>query len=80
MKEIQFWLAELDQYGNPSLIDGAHSERGGAEEALTLRNRLNMISTEGRKFAIAEVHLSEPTGVHSAINESAIKTLNRNLS
>lgn len=71
----QFWLAELDQYGNPTLTDGAHGDRNGAEEALTLRKRLPMISTEGKKYAIAEVILSEPTGEHGELNEDALKTL-----
>lgn len=71
----QFWLAELDRYGNPTLIDGAHSERCGAEEALTLRERLPMLSTGGRKFAIAEVILTEPTGNHGELNEDALKAL-----
>lgn len=69
---VQFWLAELDRYGNPTLIDGAHSERSGAEEALTLRKRLPMISIEGRRFAIAEVHLTEPTGEHGPLDEVAL--------
>lgn len=72
---IQFWLAELDRYGNPTLIDGAHGAREGAEEALTLRRRLPMLSTDGRKFAIAEVRLSEPTGVHGPLNEEALDSL-----
>lgn len=72
---IQFWLAELDRYGNPTLIDGAHGEREGAEEALTLRRRLPMLSIDGRKFAIAEVLLSEPTGAHGPLNEEALDVL-----
>ncbi|EBK6743100.1 hypothetical protein DQ691_23950 [Salmonella enterica] len=73
--KTQYWLAELDQHGNPTLIDGAHSDRNGAEEALALRKRLPMISTEGRRFAIAQVNLSEPTGQHGELNEDALKAL-----
>jgi len=73
--KTQYWLAELDQHGNPTLIDGAHSDRNGAEEALVLRKRLPMISTEGRRFAIAQVNLSEPTGQHGELNEDALKAL-----
>lgn len=72
---VQFWLAELDRYGNPTLVDGAHSGRDGAEEALTLRKRLPMLSTEGKRYAIAEVHLSEPTGEHGPLNEDALAAL-----
>lgn len=71
---IQYWLAELDQYGNPKLIDGAHSDRDGAEEAATLLRRLGL--ARGRKFAVAEVHISALTGEHGPVNEEAIGTLN----
>ena len=70
----QWWLAELDQYGNPRLEDGAHTDRSGAEKALSIRNRLGL--SRDRKFAIAEVRLSEPTGAHDQLNEEAIATLN----
>lgn len=70
-----YWLAELNRYGVPGLIDGPHSDPCGAEEALTLRKRLPMLSVEGRRFAIAAVHLSEPTGIHGALNEEALSQL-----
>lgn len=77
MAIVQFWLAELDVNGNPKLVDGAHRDRSGAEEALTLRKRLvRLTNTEGKRFAIAEVHLSEPTGEHGPLNEEAIEVLN----
>ena len=70
----QFWLAELDVYGNPTLIDGAHLNRGGAEKAATLITQLGM--SRGRTFAVAEVHLPGLTGEHPPVNEQAIATLN----
>lgn len=70
----QFWLAELDRYGNPKLVDGAHSERSGAEEAAAIIQRLGLASE--RKYAVAEVVLTELTGEHPALNEEAIATLN----
>lgn len=72
--KTQWWLAELDMHGNPELIDGAHSVRAGAEEALTLMQRLGL--AKDRHFAIAHVRLTEPTGEHGQINEEAIATLN----
>lgn len=72
--ETQWWLAELDVYGNPKLADGAHNKRDGAEEALTLLQRLGL--AKERRFAIAEVRLTEPTGEHGPVNEEAIATLN----
>ncbi|MBN8263070.1 MAG: hypothetical protein J0M21_00265 [Xanthomonadales bacterium] len=71
---IQYWLAELDQYGNPKLVDGAHSERDGAEEAATLLHRLGLAG--GRTFAVAEVRITALTGQHGPLNEEAIGTLN----
>lgn len=76
--ETQYWLAELDDYGNPTLVDGAHSEREGAEKAMTLMNSLTCISMDDRKFAIAEVILTKPTGEHGPLNQDAIDTLNTN--
>jgi len=73
--KTQYWLAELDKYGNPTLLDGAHTDREGAEEAMTLFKCLPMIKTEGRTFAIAKVELSEPTGKHGELNEEALKIL-----
>lgn len=72
--DVQYWLAELDRYGNPKLVDGAHQQRSGAEEAATILGRLGLASE--RRFAIAEVRLSELTGEHPPVNDDAIRTLN----
>jgi hypothetical protein len=75
--DIQYWLAELNQYGNPKLIDGAHQARVGAEKAATILRRLGL--ARDRRFAVAEVHLSELTGEHEPVNEEAIQTLTARL-
>ena len=72
--KTQWWLAELDMHGNPRLTDGAHGQRAGAEEALTLIQRMGLANE--RRFAIAEVRLTEPTGEHGPLNDEAIATLN----
>lgn len=72
--KTQWWLAEIRPHGIPRLADGAHGNRAGAEEALTLFKRLGF--AKGRSFAIAEVRLTEPTGEHGSLNEKAIQTLN----
>lgn len=70
----QFWLARLDQYGNPTLVDGAHDERAGVEQALYLFNRLGL--GKGERYACAEVIVTDvEPGAHGA-NEDAIETLN----
>lgn len=73
---IQWWLAELNEHGIPSLHDGPHTTRAGAEEARTILKRLGFVSKD-RKFAVAEVRLSKPTGKHGPLDEKAIKRLNK---
>ena len=70
----QWWLAEMDRYGNPKLCDGAHGNREGAEKALSLIRQLGLAGD--RVFAVAEVRLSWPTGQHAPVDEAAIATLN----
>lgn len=38
--KVQFWLAELDRWGNPKLIDGSHDDRAGVERAVYLHQQL----------------------------------------
>jgi hypothetical protein len=71
---LQWWLAELDKYGNPTLVDGAHGKREGAEKAATLLRRLGFAGE--RVFAVAEVRLTDLTGHHDPVNEEAVGTLN----
>lgn len=74
--EREYYLAELRPGQSADLTDGPHGDRSGAEQAFTLFHSLDCIKTEGRKFAIAEVILTEPKGDDSNINIDAIKTLN----
>lgn len=71
---VQFWLAELDQHGNPTLIDGAHSGREGVEQAAYLHIRLGL--TSGKRMAVAQVILSDVTPNGKGVNEEAINILN----
>ena len=71
---VQWWLAELDLYGNPALADGAHSDRAGADKAMYLFKALHLDA--GRRFAVARVELSEPKPRGDGVNHEAIKTLN----
>jgi hypothetical protein len=72
--EVQWWLAETDGYGNPTLSDGPHSDRDGVEQAAYLIKRLGM--TRGRTFAAARVELSAVTPAAHGANEDALSTLN----
>jgi hypothetical protein len=75
---VQFWLAELDQYGNPTLIDGAHSDAEGANQAAYLIQAMNLGGNHPRKFAVARVELSECVPTASGVNLDAVATINRN--
>ncbi len=74
--EVQFWLAELDQHGNPKLIDGAHSNAEGANRAAYLIKAMNLGGNQPRNFAVARVELSECVPTAAGVNLEAIRTIN----
>jgi hypothetical protein len=71
----QYWLAELDRYGNPTLIDGAHSDAAGANKAAYLIKALRL-GDPNRIFAVAKIELSECVPSDEGVNHEAIATLN----
>lgn len=75
LRTPQFWLAKLDQYGNPTLTDGPHSNRDGVEQAAYLLNRLGL--TKERQFVCAEVALTDVEPKAHDANEEALDTLNQ---
>ena len=66
----QWWLAELDQYGNPHLCDGAHSHRAGAEKALYIYRGIGLAGT--RRYAIARVELTDAVPNDAGVNEESV--------
>ena len=70
---VQWWLAELDRYGNAKLVDGQHSGRAGADKAMYLIKALHL--DDGQRYAVARVELSEPKPSGEGVNNEAIKTL-----
>jgi len=74
MTETQFWLAELDQYGNPTLVDGAHSKPEDVQKARFLIESMKL-GKPNRKFAIAKVELSECIPSNKGVNMDAIQTI-----
>ena len=64
LRTPQWWLAELDRYDNPKLIDGSHDDASGAHHALYLLQSLGL--ARDRRFAVARVELipavPDPTG------------------
>lgn len=73
LPNVQWWLAELDQYGNPSLIDGAHEDRHGADQAAYLIRSIGLGGGRARRFAVARVELIEVNeSNHGIVNDEAI--------
>lgn len=73
--KVQWWLAELDRYGNPALTDGAHGDRAGADRAAYLIESMGL--GKGRKFAVARVELTTPVPNSSGVNHEAVAEINR---
>ena len=63
LRTPQYWLAELDQYDNPTLTDGSHESAEDANHAAYLIQRMGL-GNPNRRFAVARVELSEcvPSG------------------
>jgi hypothetical protein len=76
MMEVQYWLAELDQHGNPKLIDGAHSDAEGANRAAYLIGAMHLGGNRPRRFAVARVELSECVPTAAGVNLEAVRTIN----
>lgn len=72
--DVQWWLAELDRYGNPRLCDGAHSERAGAEKAAYLYQRLGL--EKGQRYGVVRVEIWPAEARPHDANEAAIGALN----
>lgn len=71
---VQWWLAAVDQYGNPRLVDGSHSALAGVEKALYLLNRLGL--SRGTKYMAARIELTDVTPAPHGSNEDALTALN----
>lgn len=76
MRTPQYWLAELDQHGNPTLIDGSHSSPEGCNQAAYLITAMGL-GASGRRFAVAKVELSECKPSEKGVNHKAIAAVNR---
>ena len=70
MRTPQYWLAELDQWDNPTLIDGSHSTEDGPRRAAAIIRTLGL-GRPGRRFAIARVELVQEVSADYAIGAIA---------
>ena len=73
--ETQYWLAELDQYGNPKLIDGAYDTAQGANQAAYLIRAMGLLPVD-RRFSVAKVVLTECKPSAEGVNLEAVRTIN----
>jgi len=71
--DTQYWLAELDVHGNPTLTDGAHDDTDGANEALYLYKRLGFYKEDVR-YAIAKIEIMDVEDKAFKINEDAAES------
>ena len=69
---VQYWLAELDQHGNPTLTDGPHSNAEGANQAAYLIEAMHL-GQRGRSFAVARVELFECVPTSKGVNHEAVR-------
>lgn len=70
----QWWLASVSQHGNPTLEDGAHSKREGANQAFYLINALGVAGS--KEYAVAKVELFHPVADGSEVDHQAVADCN----
>lgn len=58
MSKPQYWLAEVDQHGNPTLVDGSHDKPSGVEQAMYLLRKLGLAKA-GQKYGMAKVVITD---------------------
>lgn len=75
MRTPQYWLAELDQYDNPKLIDGSHDTPDGCNRAAYLITAMRL-GAPNRRFAVAKVELSKCVPSGKGVNHEAVRTIN----
>ena len=75
----QYWLAEIDQHGNPSLVDGPHSRPLGVETAMYLFKRLGLVR-RGQKFGMAKITITDVEAKSHGAHEGSIEACNIMLS
>ncbi len=72
----QWWLVELDRYGNCSrMVDGAHSDAGGANQAAYLIKSMHL-SSENCQFAVAKIELFPCEPTDKGVNHEAVEQIN----
>lgn len=69
--ESLWWLCSMDGSGFVEFQDGPHSDKSGAEQALTLRKRLGFHDKK-LVYSIVEVKMFRPAGEHEPLNEEVI--------
>lgn len=74
MSEVQWFLVTLDQHDWPTLCDGPHSERTGADRAMYLYRGLGL-AKKGERYAVARIELSKPKPTSEGVDQDAMQTV-----
>ena len=73
----QWWLVELDRYGNCArMVDGAHSDAEGANQAAYLIRSMHL-SVRDSTFAVAKVELFPCEPSSKNVNHAAVRQINK---
>jgi len=75
LRTPQFWLAELDEYGNAKLNDGPHGSVEGVNKAAYIIHSLGLGGN--RRYAVAKVELTECVPSDKGVNHDAIREIQR---
>lgn len=73
LRTPQYWLAEIDQHGNPKLVDGSHDSPEGCNQAAFLIQGIGL-GKPARKFAVAKIELSECVQSGANVNHEAVES------
>lgn len=74
LRTPQYWLVELDQHGNPKLIDGSHDSPEEVNRAAYLIRTMGL-GDPNRRFAVAKVELTECVPTSRGVNHEAVDAI-----
>lgn len=71
----QYWLAEIDVHGNPTLVDGAHDKSAGVEQALYLLKRMGLADRKA-KYGMVRLTISDVEAKSHGAHEGSVEACN----
>lgn len=70
--DTQWWVAELDKYGNPTLTDGAHTNKESCEEAIFI---MESLIKDKKNRVIVKVEIYPGEASQHNVNVDSLKIL-----